>query len=137
MKKPFLLFTLKCSVIIYFAAFSSIDKFTVSRSVTQQLVDRGYWKVNCFSSATADNSFLFEEYSFSFDASGKVTATKNNTSIEGQWLEDNISKTITISFNNDTPFEKKLNTKWHINSINNASISLKNETSETLLISKL
>jgi hypothetical protein len=127
---------LKCSVIIYFAAFSSIDKFTVSRSVTQQIVDKGYWKVNCYSNPASDNS-LFEDYAFSFEATGKVTATKNGTVTEGRWMEDNISKTITISFNNDTPFEQKLNTKWHINAIDNASISLKNDTRETLLISKL
>ena len=137
MRKPFLLFALKCSVIIYFAAFSSIDKFAVSRSVTQQIVDKGYWKVNCFGNPASDNNSLFEDYAFSFDASGKVTATKNGTSIEGHWLEDNISRSITISFNDNTPFEQKLNTKWYINAIDNASISLKNDTRETLLISKL
>ena len=137
MKKPFLVFALKCSVIIYFAAFSSIDKFAVSRSVTQQIVDKGYWKVNCFGNPASDNNALFEDYAFSFEASGKVTASKNGALIEGQWLEDNISKTITISFNNNTPFEQKLNTKWHINAIDNASISLKSDASETLLISKL
>jgi len=137
MKKPFLVFALKCSVIIYFAAFSSIDKFAVSRSVTQQIVDKGYWKVNCFGNPATDNSSLFEDYAFSFDASGKVTASKNGTTIEGHWLEDNISRSITISFNDNTPFEQKLNTKWYINAINNASISLKSDASETLLISKL
>lgn len=129
MKKPFLLFALKCSVIVYFAACTRIDKLAVSNSVSEQLISKTAWKVNCFGNATSDNTCIFEGYSFNFDASGKVTATKNGTAIEGHWLEDNISKTITISFKNSNPVLNELNDYWNISSITNAGISFeKNDT---------
>ena len=94
MKKPFLLFSLKCAVIVYFAACSGIDSLTAAKSITPQ-VTKGSWKVNCYSNTQTDNTCIFEGYSFAFEPSGKVTAEKNNISIEGYWLEDNINKNIT------------------------------------------
>ena len=131
MKKPFLLFALKCSVIVYFAACTHIDKLAVSKSVSEQLESKTAWKVNCFSNAANDNTCVFEGYAFSFDASGKVIATKNSTCIEGNWLEDNISKTITISFKNSNSVLDELNNYWHITSISDAGISFeKNDTKD-------
>jgi hypothetical protein len=123
MKKPFLLFALKCSVIIYFAACTHIDKLAVTKSVSEQLVNKTAWKVNCFSNASDDNTCVFEGYAFSFDASGKVTATKNGEAIEGNWLEDNISKTITISFKNSNTVLNELNNYWNITSVSDGGIS--------------
>jgi hypothetical protein len=136
MKKPFLLFALKCSVIVYFAACTSIDQLAISKSVTNQLTTKGTWKVNCFGNASSDNTCVFEGYAFAFNASGKVVATKDGNAIEGHWLEDNISKTITISFkNSNNPFGQRLNTQWSIDNIDKSSISLKSNNRETLLIS--
>ena len=123
MKKPTLLFALKCSVIIYFAACTSIDKLAVSKSVSQQLTTKGNWKVNCFGNATNDNTCIFEGYSFNFDASGKVMASKNGTTIKGNWLEDNISKTITISFAGSNTVLNELNDYWNITNVTDAGIS--------------
>ncbi|MGG9964295.1 hypothetical protein [Ferruginibacter sp. SUN106] len=136
MKKPFLLFALKCSVIVYFAACTSIDQLAVSNSITDKLTTKGAWKVNCFGNATNDNTCVFEGYAFAFDASGKVVASKDGNTIEGHWLEDNISKTITISFkDSNNPFGQRLNTQWSINTVDKSSISLKSDNRETLLIS--
>jgi len=123
MKKPFLLFALKCSVIVYFAACTRIDRLAVSNSVSEELISKTAWKVNCFGNSTSDNTCIFEGYAFSFDASGKVVATKNGKSIEGNWLENNISKTITISFKNSNPVLNELSNYWNISTVTDAGIS--------------
>jgi len=128
MKKPALLFALKCSVIIYFAACTSIEKLAVSSSVSD-LVTRGTWKVNCYSSGNTDNTCNFKDYTFTFDASGQVTAVKNGTSFTGNWIEDNISKKITLHFNNSNPVLDGLNSYWNITSITDAGISFEKNTS--------
>jgi hypothetical protein len=130
MKKPVLLFALKCSVIIYFAACTNIEKFSVSDAVSQQLISKGSWKVNCYDNASIDNTCAFEGYSFSFDAYGKVTASKNGIAIEGNWLEDNISKKITINFTKDHPALSQLNDHWNISSINDGGITFENNTDQ-------
>ena len=140
MKKPFLLFALKCTVIVYFAACTSIEKLAVSKSVTDQLVNKAAWKVNCFGNATSDNTCIFEGYAFSFDASGKVIASKDGKTIEGHWLENNISKTVTISFNNANPVLNELSNYWNISSITDAGISFEksgNKDNEKFYITAL
>jgi hypothetical protein len=122
MKKPALLFALKCSVIVYFAACTSIDTLSVSPSITS-LVTRGTWKVNCYSNDRADNTCNFKDYTFTFDASGKVTAVKNGISFTGHWIEDNISKKVTINFNNNNAVLNDLNNYWDITSISGTGIS--------------
>ncbi|MBS1509627.1 MAG: hypothetical protein JST86_02205 [Bacteroidetes bacterium] len=140
MKKPALLFALKCSVIIYFAACSSIDKLSVSDSISHQLVSRTAWKVNCYDKASSDNTCIFEGYTFNFDASGKVVAAKNGKTIEGNWLEDNISKKITLHFNGANAELMQLNNYWDISNISEAGITFEKETdksSEKLYITSL
>jgi hypothetical protein len=140
MKKPFLLFALKCSVIVYFAACTSIEKLAISKSVTDQLVSKTAWKVNCFGTATNDNTCIFEGYAFSFDASGKVLANKDGKTIEGHWLENTISKTVTISFDNANPVLNELSNYWNISSITDTGISFEkmdNKDNEKFYISAL
>ena len=139
MKKPVLLFALKCSVIVYFAACTNIQQIGVSNSVSE-LVTKGTWKVNCYDNAHIDNTCIFEGYSFSFDASGKVTASKNGISFEGNWIEDNISKKITLSFQNSNSVLSELNNHWNIESISDKGLTFENSTgkdSEKLYISSL
>jgi hypothetical protein len=139
MKKPVLLFALKCAVIVYFAACANIQQLTVSNSVSD-LVTKGAWKVNCYDNARVDNTCIFEGYSFSFDATGKVTASKNGISYEGNWMEDNISKKITLSFKNNNPALSELNNHWNIESISNKGITFESNTdldSEKLYITAL
>lgn len=127
MKKPALLFALKCSVIIYFAACTNIQDFGVSNSVTK-LVTKGNWKVNCYSNSNADNTCNFKDYTFTFDASGKVFAVKDGISYTGNWLEDNISKKITINFNKSNAILDELNDYWDITAISDAGISFEKIT---------
>lgn len=139
MKKPVLLFALKCSVIIYCVAFTNIHHIGASNSVSE-LVTKNTWKVNCFDNATEDNTCIFEGYSFSFDPSGKVTASKNGISAEGSWLEDNISKKISLSFNSADAALLQLNNHWNIENISEKGITFENKTdnsSEKLFITSL
>lgn len=122
MKKPALLFVLKCTAIIYFAACSGLDAFTTTKSVTPQ-VTRGSWKVNCYSNTTADNTCIFEDYSFTFDPTGTVTAVKNGQTVKGNWFEDDIHQKITISFKNSGTALDQLNDYWNIASIKDGEIS--------------
>ena len=128
MKKPLLLFAIKCCVIIYFAACTSIDKLAVSESITP-LVTKGTWKVNCFSNINTDNTCDFKDYTFTFNTAGGVTAVKNGVIFTGHWIEDNISKKITIHFKNSNAVLNGLNKYWDITSITNDGISFK-KTSE-------
>ena len=140
MKKPVLVFALKCAVIIYFAACTNIDKLGVSKSVTQQLVTNASWKVNCYSNTTTDNTCIFEGYSFNFNNDGKVTASKDGTTIKGHWLEDNIAKTITITFNNSNTVLNELNDYWNITAVSDKGISfekISNKDTEKFYITAL
>jgi hypothetical protein len=129
MKKPALLFALKCTVIIYFAACTSIEKLAVTTSVTD-LVTKGAWKVNCYSTGNTDNTCNFKDYTFTFDASGRVTAVKDGVSFTGNWIEDNISKKVTISFTNSNAVLNELNSYWNITSITDAGISFEKNSSQ-------
>ncbi|MEI8059157.1 MAG: hypothetical protein WCG67_03275 [Ferruginibacter sp.] len=137
MTKPVLLFAVKCAIIVYFAAFSNIQKLGVSTSVSD-LVTKGSWRVNCYDNAQIDKTCIFNGYTFSFDASGKVVASKNGQLFEGNWLEDNISKKITFSFNNINPALTQLNNHWAISNISGNGITFEsnnNQKSEKLYIS--
>jgi predicted amidohydrolase len=127
MKKPALLFTLKCSVIIYFAACSGIDTLVAAKSVTPQ-VTKGSWKVHCFESTVTDNTCTFDGYSFVFDINGKVTAEKNGVRIKGSWLEDNINNKITISFKSSNTVLNQLNDYWDVAAIGNGEISFQKKS---------
>lgn len=122
MKKPALLFALKCTVIIYFAACSGIDSFTTSKSVTPQ-VTKGSWKVNCFSNTITDNTCIFDGYTFTFDQTGKVLAQKNGVTVEGYWLEDDINQKISISFKNSGTALDELSDYWNVAAIQDGHIS--------------
>lgn len=127
MKKPVLLFALKCSVIVYFAACTNIQTLSVSPSVTK-LVTKGSWKVNCYSNANTDNTCNFKDYTFTFETSGNVTAVKDGVSYTGNWLEDNISKKITINFNKSNAVLNELTDYWDITAISDAGISFEKTT---------
>ncbi len=122
MKKPALLFALQCAVIVYFAAFTSIEKIGVSKSITRQ-VAKGSWKVNCFSNTTTDNTCNFKDYTFAFNPNGNLTAIKNGVTYAGSWIEDNVEQKITISFTGSNAVLAGLNNHWDITAVTDAGIS--------------
>ena len=141
MKKPFLLFTLKVAVILYFAACTGIDHYTAGQSVTP-IVTRGTWKIKFFeASNNNDQSGQYSGYTFVFHSNGILEASKNDISIRGKWFEDDVSKKINIQFGLTDPALTRLNSHWQIRQIDNGAIELqdtKNDSkNETLSIAVL
>ena len=113
MKKPFLLFALKFSVIIYFAACTSIDHYTIGRTATP-IVTKGVWKVNYFSAADNDRTKDLSGYTFIFRSSGTIKATRNGVETNGKWFEDEIANRVSIDLGTTDPSLKKINGQWNI-----------------------
>jgi hypothetical protein len=136
MKNSTLLFMLKCAVIIYAVAFTGKPKLTQGTLITPT-VTKGSWKVNCSSESAA--SCMFEGYTFTFNKNSKLTAVKNGILVNGHWLEDNISNTITISFKNTNAVLHQLNDYWLVTEIKDGNISFekKNRTIEKIYFTAL
>lgn len=124
MKKSSLLFTLKCSVILYFAACTGINSYTNSVAATPHVI-KGTWKVNLFTTAGTDETRQLNGYDLIFSPSGKITAQKNDEIITGNWSEDEIEKRITINLDTQDPVLEKLNNYWDISIATDKSIQLK------------
>lgn len=123
MKNSLLLFTIKCSVILYFAACTGINDYSKDVSATPQ-VTRGTWKVNLFTAAENDKTSAFKGYTLTFEPTGKITASKNGQMVTGNWAEDDILKRITISLDTRDPALTLLNSHWGIAAISTAGLSL-------------
>ncbi|MEP7256233.1 MAG: hypothetical protein ABI666_10700 [Ferruginibacter sp.] len=125
MKSPLLLFALKCSVILYFAACSGIGDYTTAVSATP-LVTKGAWKVNLVIEADKNQANELTGYSLTFDPAGKIKATKDGTEINGNWSEDDILKRITISLDTKDPQLIMLNNYWNISAVTKTGVTLQN-----------
>jgi len=121
-KKPFLLFAIKCSVILYFAACTGINSYTSSVAATP-FVTKGTWKVNLLNTG-ADATRQLSGYHLVFSSTGEITARKNGEVVTGNWSEDEIEKRITINLDTNDPALEKLNNNWAISTADNNSIQL-------------
>lgn len=126
MKNSILLFAIKCSAILYFAACTGIDQYTTAVSATPH-VTKGAWKVNLYTKATNDQTTEFAGYELTFEPTGKIIANKNGKLVTGNWAEDDILKRITINLDTKDPSLLKLNSYWNISNITNSGLSLQNE----------
>lgn len=131
MTKQFLLFAVKCSVILYIIACTDIGNQTISRSATP-VVTKGIWKINLYQN-TKNNDLA--GYIFTFYNRGEIKASKNGVDIIGNWKEDNIAHGITLDLGNKDKVLSKLNKYWNISSIDGSIISLQN--SSTILNEKM
>jgi hypothetical protein len=139
MKKPILLFAIKCSVILYFAACTGIDKMTTAISATPR-VTKGAWKINLYTESKNDKTAAFDGCMLTFEPSGKIIAYKNGKKITGNWAEDDILKRITINLDTNDPALAKLNKYWNISTISKWQLSFKtanNPTDSQLQITSL
>ena len=125
MKSPLIIFALKCSVILYFAACTGINEYASSVSATPQIT-KGAWKVDLFTEAENDQTTNLKGYTLTFEPTGKITATKNGEKITGNWAEDDILKIITINLDTKDAVLAKLNYSWSISKISKAALSFKN-----------
>jgi hypothetical protein len=125
MKSPLLLFSIKCSVILYFAACTGINEYSTAVSATPH-VTKGSWKVNLFTDAKNDQTTAFAGYTLTFEPSGKIIASKNGKIITGNWYEDDIIKKININLDTKDPALTKLNNYWNIADISTSGLNLQN-----------
>ena len=130
MKKPSLLFALKSAVILYFAACTSIDHYTAGKAATP-IVTKGIWKVNFFKDAENNLTNDLAGYTFTFNSSGVVKATKNGVDINGNWFEDDIANRITIDLGATDPSLEKINRHWNIKDLNNATVEFQDDDNTT------
>ena len=130
MKSPFLIFALKCSVILYFAACTGINEYTTAVSATPN-VTKGQWKVNSFKEASQDLSNDLTGYTLTFIPSGKIIVIKNGQVIRGNWSEDEILKRMTIDLDTNDPNLKKLNDQWNVSVVTKTGVSLQNTKNPT------
>lgn len=126
MKKSFLLFALKSAVILYFAACTSIDHYTTGRSATP-IVTKGTWKVNSYKKADNNLTNDLAGYTFTFNSSGMVKASKNGVDINGNWFEDDIENRINIDLGKADPSLEKMNGRWHIKDLNSATVEFQDD----------
>lgn len=124
MKKPLLIFALKCSVILYFAACTGINQFSDTVSATPH-VTKGTWKINLFTEDQHDKTAGFSNCILKFEPSGKITVSKNGELVTGNWIEDNILKRITINLDTHDATLAKLNDYWNIAKINKTGLSFR------------
>lgn len=133
MRKPFLLFTLKCSVILYFAACTGIDHYTKEKSATP-LVTEGTWKIDLYQDAHSDKTADFTGYTFTFNSAGDLLVNKNNKNIAGNWSEDDIARRITINLGTGDPILQLLNENWNVMQVKEKGILLQGKDGDKLRI---
>ncbi|TSA43248.1 MAG: hypothetical protein D4R55_01220 [Chitinophagaceae bacterium] len=122
MKKPMLLFVLKYTVIVYFAACTSIQNFTTVKSATA-VITRAPWKVNLYTVDRQDQTQELEGYTLNFKNSGELVVSKDGVDIKGNWSEGNESNRIRIDVGQADKNLKKLNNYWLISEISNNKVA--------------
>ena len=125
MKKPLLIFALKCSIIVYFAACTGIDHYLSAESATPH-VTKGTWKINLFQNNNTTQTNEFGGYTLTFDPIGKIKVVKNGKITTGNWSEDEIANRITINLDTNDPVLTKLNDYWNVSSITQSGVSFNN-----------
>lgn len=130
MTQSSLLFAIKCSAILYFAACTGIDDLTVAKSASP-LITKGVWKVDLYSTSNNHKINDFAGYNFVFGSTGELKAIKKGVEITGNWSEDNISKRINIDLGKTDHILSKLNDNWNIEEIANVQVNLQGSGSNS------
>jgi hypothetical protein len=129
-KSPLLIFTIKCSIILYFAACTGIGKGGSAVSATAS-VTKGAWKINLLKEDNKDISKELAGYTLNFMPSGKIIAVKNGEMIRGNWSEDEILKRITINLETNDPYLIKLNDRWNVSIVSDKGVTMQNTENPT------
>lgn len=131
MNNSFLLFAIKCTCIVYFAACTRIENLTDIRSATP-LITKGTWKIVMSGKNNAGQAASIADYKLVFGSNGVVKALRNGTETSGNWSEDNFAKRITLNFGMTDPTLQKLNDYWTIRDIANLEVNLQNNHSSSM-----
>jgi hypothetical protein len=125
MKKSIPLFAIACLALLYFTSCTGIDKITTAISAKSRVI-KGAWKINLYRESKIDETYSFDGFMLTFEASGKIIAYKNGEKITGNWAEDAILKRISINLDTKDPALKKLNDQWNISNITKWRLSFEN-----------
>ena len=120
-----IIFTVKCSAILYFAAFAQTSNLTTIKSATPRIT-KGSWKIEFINEAGKSQPQCFSCYTLVFGSAGELKAVNNGVEIDGNWSEDNISKRININLGKEDPQLAKLNDYWNIKDIADLQVNLQN-----------
>lgn len=83
------------------------------------------WKVSCLYD-NYEKSSLYSGYVFVFKSDNSVVATKDGTSITGQWETNIVNNVRELKVNFSTELLSKLNNDWKLFEFNNSQIRLRN-----------
>src|ERR1700753_3280548 len=88
-----------------FAILSLLLLFSCKKYVQQQeqkqaiaIMTDGQWYVSHYEQNDSDITASLSNYLFKFNADNTVTATRNDTAVQGQWSDNISSLTITANF---------------------------------------
>jgi hypothetical protein len=108
-------------------------------STTKEVITQGTWGVDYYYYGQ-DKTAQYADYHFTFSTTGNVTVTHGPDTFAGTWSTlKNTSNTdvLTISLDSQEPTLAELNSSWNINTINLASVAMKNSINTQLIFKKL
>jgi len=97
--------------------FSSCIKQAIEETQKQKVIDavtKGAWYVNSFKENATDLTSSFGGFLFYFKEDGTVQAVKDTISMNGTWIGDISTKSITSEFTSVTDPIRLLNGTWKI-----------------------
>ena len=128
--KPSMTPTMLLASFLFFQSCSqsSDDTLPQNQTTTQNAtVNTGTWRVTLFTDSGNDETTDFNGYSFEFNSSGAVVATRNGTSKTGTWSLNSSSTKFIIGLGAKTDSNKplgELTDDWKIISISTTEIRL-------------
>ena len=105
------------SLLLITGLFSSCIKQAIEDSQKQKVIDsvtKGAWYVNSFKENATDLTSSFGGFLFYFKEDGTVRAVKDSISLNGTWIGDISTKSITSEFVSATDPIRLLNGTWKI-----------------------
>ena len=116
---------------------SDIPDISDQMKITDVIVE-GQWIVANYNDSGENNTSDFNDYKLNFTPDGKVTATKGNNVITGEWSEtvsDGV-KQLVLNFGDKVPFDE-LNDEWDIVDVQEKRIEVKDISGGDGTIDKL
>jgi hypothetical protein len=112
-------------IVAFSLSFCSCKKFIQKQeeNAVLSIMTTGSWQVTGYKQNDTDITASFSGYLFKFDANNTVTATKANTSVQGQWLVNITSRTIFSNFPDAGNPLVLLNKTWTIKDSYTDSVS--------------
>ena len=104
---------------------NSVNQSVVTPSQVSSAVQSGAWRVSLFQDSGTNETYKFNNYLFTFNPNGTLTASNGTNTVTGNWssgTDDSKTKLI-LSFSNVDPWDE-LSDDWHVISQHNSLIQL-------------